>query len=217
MTSPVTSAEVRGPAAFGDDGALIATGTINSSTPTSAAFTVDWTAADAQALDEIEDGLAYVLVRTADHPQGEVRGQIAPTTIGDRYCPPRPNSVNFNAANIWATGSIVAADNDVTLSAVWMPPQKPVLPLVGFASGHVFNLPGSSGILCLGGGPIGRLPNHFGIVGADGTFTTPIDLTALPFGAAMAGQELNLQLWYRDHDGTGPTTNFSSALSLRFY
>jgi len=213
----ITSVEVRGPAYFGQTGPLIAATNQIGSNGSSDTFTLDWTPAGEQALSELADGLVYVVVTTDAFPAGEIRGQLAASTLGRSYCPGRPNSVGFNGAGLSATGSILAADDDLTLNGFKVPVDKPVLPIVGLATGHLFDLPATAGTLCVGGGPFARLSAAIGAAAPDGTFSAPIDSTTLPFGAPQPGQVLNFQLWYRDVVGQVPTSNLSSAVSIRYH
>lgn len=214
LTGQVTDVEVRGPAYFGVDGPLIASGAVLGNNGFSDTFFLDWTPADAQALAELKDGLVYVLVKTDAFPQGEIRGQITASVLGTPYCPPRPNSVQFNGAGLSATGSVLAADNDLTLNGAKLPKGKAVLPVVGISTGHLFNLPGT---LCIAGGSFGRISSAIGLASQSGTFSAPIDLATLPFGAVQLGDTLNFQLWYRDVVQGVQTTNLSGAVSIRFH
>ena len=220
LVGSVTGVEWRGPGYFGVDGPLILEldhQTTNGQTTLFGTLPV----LAGEVLADFKDGLHYVLVRTDAFPEGEVRGQIASPLLGQPYCAGRPNSVAFNGARLWAEGSVLAADADLVLMGQFLPPGRPVLPIVGLATGHVFTLPNSSGMLCVSGGPILRLAANLGVSGPTGDFSTEPDLAALPLGGGTIGIEpgdvWNFQLWYRDQVGGLPTSNLSSALSIRFH
>jgi hypothetical protein len=217
-TGALLAVEVRGPAWFGDEGPVLFEITDIGHNGLSNTFSGEWRDATAQQLLDLKDGLVYLLIRSEGHPDGELRGQAVASTLGDVYCKARPNSVQFDGAGLWAEGSVLAADSDVTLQARYLPAGRPVLPIVGFSTGHVFHFPGSSGTLCLAGGPIVRLNDQIGNADPGGLFTATVDLAGFPSGAVQPGDVLNFQLWYRDDDPESgqPTSNFSDAVSIRF-
>ncbi|MEM8714042.1 MAG: hypothetical protein AAGG01_24120, partial [Planctomycetota bacterium] len=87
--------------------------------------------------------------------------------------------------------------------------------------GFTFPVTGSQGLLCLGS-PIGRFlgPGQIMNTGSTGTMTLAVDPAALasPGGLVQAGfgDSWNFQAWHRDAN-PGGTSNFTSAVSVRFY
>ena len=218
LSDPVTSVELRGPAWYGELGVLLATFDNVAENGALATFDHWWQdpGPPAQVLQDLKDGLAYFVVRTTTRPGGAVRGQAFAGRLGDEYCAPRSNSASTIGAQLHAEGSVRASDNDLVLRAQFLPPGKPVLPIVGSMTGHVFAVPGSDGSLCVGGGGLGRLLANLGTASAGGHFNAAVDLGDLPaHGAVQAGERLNFQLWFRDAN-PDPTSNFSSAVSIRF-
>lgn len=146
-------------------------------------------------------------------------GGSGPTMIGSNYCTPLANSTG-NPGAISAIGSIVAADNNVTLQSEALPANQFGIFLTSMVQG--FN-PGptgtSNGNLCLAGS-IGRytLPNQILSSGAGGAFSLDIDVTMIPQGngtvGAVAGQSWYFQAWHRDNVGLG--SNFTDGLEIPF-
>ena len=134
--------------------------------------------------------------------------------LGNQYCGPAiPNTTGLPGV-MSATGSPVAANNDVTLTAGQLPPGQFGYFLTSQTQGF-FMPPGSSGFICLGGS-IGRF-NQPQNIGQGPTFSLQIDLTAVlqPTGpvAVLPGETWNFQAWYRD---IGNTNNFTDGLSILF-
>lgn len=135
---------------------------------------------------------------------------------GDNYCVANVNSTGLPAA-IGATGSEFVVDNDLTLIATQMPPNKFGYFLTSQTQGLVFNPGGSQGILCLGG-TIVRYAQSVLSTGSTGEFSLQIDLTNIPpphNAPVMAGETWNFQTWYRDNN-PDQTSNFSDGLSITF-
>ena len=113
-----------------------------------------------------------------------------------------------------ATGSDVAIDNDLTLTATGLPLMQ---------SGYLINsmnvlmtpINVADGMLCIGSG-IGRHVTQVGNAGMTGEIATVVDLTVLPrpTGAepVLPGQTWVWQLWYRD----GTSSNFTDAVEILF-
>ena len=140
------------------------------------------------------------------------------THIGTRYCDPmNPNSAGL-FSGITAFGSDEAALNEVTLRASGLPPGGFGMFLNGPAPGFVSQVPGSQGQLCLSG-QIGRYVNGVFFTRGQGTGSLVLDLDATPtplgFISLVAGQTYHFQAWYRDAN-PGPTSNFTSGLSITF-
>jgi len=144
-------------------------------------------------------------------PSGGVGG------IGSNYCTATANSTGA-AASISGTGSAIAADNNVTLSAADMPPMQFGIFLTSTDQAAT---PVASGTLCLGGNVV-RFQGAGQILQADanGEFSLQIDITSIPAGvptAVMAGDVWNYQAWFRDVDPMqGNTANFTNGLSVTF-
>ena len=139
-------------------------------------------------------------------------------TIGTNYCGPVvPNSTGLPGV-IAATGSLVAADNDVTLTAYDLPPNQFGYFLNSMTQASTFPVPNSQGVLCIGGA-IGRYNGSAFNSGSSGTGMLVLDLTNTPTPSGtvtiVAGQTWNFTCWYRD-DNPGPTSNFTDATELPF-
>ncbi|MCP3919398.1 MAG: hypothetical protein GY711_28000 [bacterium] len=79
---------------------------------------------------------------------------------------------------------------------------------------------GSLGNLCLGvTGELGRYNDMTQNSGDMGSFSIPIDLTAVPIAtgppvAIAPGQSWNFQAWFRD---VGGTSNFTDGVNIQFF
>jgi endonuclease I len=137
--------------------------------------------------------------------------------FGDVYCTPGvPNSTG-NSASISASGSLVAAANDIRLVAQAMPQNQFGYFITSETQGFVSGPGGSQGSLCLGGA-LGRFTQQVQSTGIFGTFEIAVDLGAMPVTppqAVQAGETWHFQAWYRDAN-PGPTSNFTDAISLAF-
>ena len=93
--------------------------------------------------------------------------------------------------------------------------------VTSLAQGLVMNPGGSSGNLCLGGA-IGRYvgPGQIMNSGSAGEISLGIDLTMIPsptgFVVAAPGDNWNYQLWFRDSNAMGSTSNFTEGYSVTF-
>jgi hypothetical protein len=140
--------------------------------------------------------------------------------IGTNYCTAVPNSTG-QTAEISAVGSVVVADNNVTLIATNLPDNSFGYFLNSRTQGFVANPGNSQGNLCLGGA-IGRYvgPNEVQNSGTTGTFELQLDLTMTPtptgFVAIMPGETWYFQAWYRDLVGGVATSNFTDATCITF-
>jgi len=138
-------------------------------------------------------------------------------SLGTRYCNPTNNSTG-GAASIAAEGSIIASDNDLTLSASGVPALQFGIFLTSL---NQASTPVASGILCLGGSII-RFQGPGQILQADmnGEYSLGIDISALPAGTPtpiVAGDTYNFTTWFRDVDPMiGNTANFSDGVSITF-
>ena len=138
--------------------------------------------------------------------------------IGAPYCSPAVANSTGVGARIGAQGSLVAATNDVTLSADRLPLNSFGYFLNSQTQGNTPNPGGSQGTLCLGGS-IGRFSTQVQNSGATGAFSIIIDLTSVPQPtgsvSVIGGQTWNFQAWYRDANPT-VTSNFTDAVSVSF-
>jgi len=141
-------------------------------------------------------------------------------TIGTNYCTANPNSTG-NTGDIFATGSAIAANNNLTLTASSLPNNAFGFFLTSMTQGFVANPGGSSGNLCLGGA-IGRYvgPGQVQNTGLTGGFSLVLDLTQTPTPtgpvAIIGGQTWNFTAWHRDAVGGSATSNFTNGLTINF-
>lgn len=124
-------------------------------------------------------------------------------------------------ARLYVQGSTAVPDNDLTLTAVNVPPGGFCLFLDSDAPGNVMNVGGGAGTLLLGGG-IGRFIGPGQVVPANslGLAVLPVDLTAVPrpngLVAVAPGDTLHFQAWFRDFD-PGLTSNLTDAVEVGFH
>lgn len=140
-------------------------------------------------------------------------------TLGSVYCASNPNSTMVNSELV-VTGTIVASENRITLTATDLPPSVFGFFITSPAAGMV-QPGGSEGILCLSGA-IGRYNQQSQIQfsGALRRMSLTIDLTQTPTPlgttAVMAGDTWHFQTWHRDTVSGQPTSNFSDAVEVGF-
>ncbi|MEM6675013.1 MAG: hypothetical protein AAF726_19345, partial [Planctomycetota bacterium] len=148
--------------------------------------------------------------------------QLVPSTsggLGTNYCGPAVPNSSGQSAFIQAVGSDVAADNDLTLLCSFMPTNSFAFFLTSPDASFVMNPGGSQGNLCLGGS-IGRYvgPGEIKNSGTLGSISLTIDLTAVPSPtgpmAAVSGDTLRFQTWFRDSVAGSATSNFSNGVEL---
>lgn len=133
------------------------------------------------------------------------------------YCTAQPNSTGA-PASISATGSLVAASNDLALHAAGIPPGQFGIFLTSMTQG---SSPVGAGTLCLGGSIIRfQAPGQVLQASPGGEFSLQVDLTALPAGtpvAVAAGETWSFQAWFRDVDPMlGNIANFTDGLEVSF-
>lgn len=174
----------------------------------SADMRVRFTASDIGTASIVEAGVDAVQVGSISCGGG----------LNTNYCGPAVTNSSGQPGVISATGSAVAADNDVTLLASNLPTNQFGYFLNSQTQGFVVSPPGSQGNLCLSGG-IGRYTMSVLNTGLTGTMTLVLDLTntPTPMGSTsvIAGQAWNFQAWFRDVN-PGTTSNFTDALSVTF-
>ena len=141
---------------------------------------------------------------------------------GTTYCSPAiPNSTGL-PGEISVMGSVVATDNNVTLTASNLPLNSFGFFLTSTTQGFVPNPGGSQGNLCLGGA-IGRYvgPGQIKNAGATGVISLLLDLTQTPqpmgFVSVNAGETWNYQAWTRDSVGGMATSNFTNGLEFVYF
>lgn len=143
--------------------------------------------------------------------------------FGTNYCGPAVVNSTGQPGVISGAGSLVAADNDLTLFADQLPLNQFGIFITAPTQGFTANPGGSDGNLCLGAN-IGRYnsASGYGVLnsGAGGSFNLSADLTNTPTPSGpisvMSGETHNFQGWYRDTSGGLPTSNFTDGLSLTF-
>ena len=133
-------------------------------------------------------------------------------SVGTPLCSPANANSFGTSGTLIAEGSDIAADNNLTLVALGLPP---------FEIGYLVNsmntqmLPISDGLLCIGPG-LGRHVAQATSSDMTGRISTTVDLTNLPRSSgpepALAGQTWYFQLWHRD----GSASNFTNALEILF-
>ena len=146
-------------------------------------------------------------------------------SIGMDYCASNPNSTG-GTTTLTASGSEVALDDSVALLASSMPVGVAGIFITSQTQGVVANPGGSAGNLCVVG-DVGRFvqPGQIKVSSASGTIglsttlgewsTANIPQASPPVSyAAMAGLTSNFQLWHRDSDMGGATSNFSNGLAI---
>ena len=140
---------------------------------------------------------------------------------GSKFC--GPNAVNSTAlsAEILATGSNVAADNDLTLQVKNLPNNSTGFFIISGDQFTVANPGGSVGHICIASFMLGRYNDSILDTGMTNSVSLALDLSQTPIQpggsfAIAAGQTWNWQYWYRDSDMGTPTSNFSDAVSMTF-
>ena len=141
--------------------------------------------------------------------------------LGMSYCGPAVTNGSGSPARLVATGSAVAANNNLEITCLDMPAQVFGFFLVSSQQGFVVAPGTSAGNLCLSGA-LGRYvgPGQIQSSGAQGEYSLLLDLTSTPqpLGSVsiQAGQTWNFQSWFRDTSISGTSSNFSSGLEIIF-
>jgi hypothetical protein len=141
--------------------------------------------------------------------------------VGTNYCSPGVANSTGNPGEISGAGSLVVANNNLTLQASSLPNNAFGYFLTSQTQGLVPQPGGSLGVLCLGGN-IGRYtgPGQIQNSGATGSFDLLLDLTQTPtptgFVSVAAGETWNYQAWHRDSVGGSAVSNFTDGLSATF-
>ena len=141
--------------------------------------------------------------------------------IGTPYCGPGTANSTGLPGVMEASGSTVAASNNLTLRAINLPASSFGFFLTSTAQGFVANPGGSSGNLCLSGA-VGRYvgPGQIQNSGPAGVIELALDLTMTPTPSGLvsvsAGETWNFQAWHRDVVGGTVTSNFTDGLEVTF-
>ncbi len=148
-------------------------------------------------------------------------GTPGPPAPGVNFCTAAPNSTGARAA-MAATGSSVAAANQLALECTGMPSNSFGFFLTSATQAFVPNPAGSQGNLCLGGA-IGRYvgPGQIQNAGAAGRIGLTVDLTSHPQPTGpvqvLAGQTWHFTCWYRDIVQGAATSNFADGYTIVFF
>ncbi len=138
--------------------------------------------------------------------------------IGEQGCAGEVNN-SGRPATLCASGSDVAADNNVSLYVVDLPANALGYFITSPNAGFAANPGGSLGNLCLGAA--GRYSTQVLNAGQGSVFFQP-DLAAVPVAGGgstvlLPGDRQNWQFWHRDATSAGaPSSNFSSAIGITF-
>ncbi|QDV08520.1 FG-GAP repeat protein [Planctomycetes bacterium Poly30] len=137
-------------------------------------------------------------------------------TLGETICGPAVLNSTGAPARILATGSLVAFDNDVTLSVVNLPLNSNGFFITSLDEFTVVGPGGSVGNICIASTVIGRYAGNILNSGTSGAVSLGLDLTSVPQPASIttvvAGDTRYWQYWFRDI----PTSNFSDAVKITF-
>ncbi|QDV10011.1 hypothetical protein Poly30_55720 [Planctomycetes bacterium Poly30] len=144
---------------------------------------------------------------------------VANPGFGEIICLGNPGSTGVGSF-LTVGGSTTASDNNLILTVDSLTPNSLGYFIHSTGSNVVYNPGGSAGHVCIGGGALGRFNGNVLNSGAAGTVTFNPDLTSFPLPggaiAVVAGDTRNFQYWTRDISMSGPTSNFSSAVSVMF-
>ena len=171
----------------------------------------------------LADDLTFYVVVTMRDGAGAAAGDAflrldLADAVGTTFCDAQPNSTT-RPAYIAGEGSAVVALNDLTLSVCELPVGSNGYFVVSRDQNVIVNPGANQGILCVASTAMGRYGNNVLTADPAGTVSLAVDLTAIPqpLGSvpALAGDTWNWQYWYRDAN-PGPTSNFSTALSVTF-
>jgi len=143
----------------------------------------------------MEQVMTFLHPATAEEPE---------IFLGERYCDTIPNSTG-QAAMVYAEGSPLASNDDLTLTAIRLPPNVSGLFLAGTAPAYAPHFGGGLGTQCAGG----TLVRLAGVQSdAQGVL---MDTPSIA-GLAGPGTTLYFQAWFRD----GATSNTSDAVRIQF-
>lgn len=166
-------------------------------------------------LRPVSDNGAFFLQRVelADGREGLLRRQM---TFGSSECSPANLNSSGAPGRMLATGSPVAGGNPLLLIATQLPRRQFGLFVTGMQADSIL-LPGSQGILCMGGN-VARFNDSLQNSRDGGQIEFGVDTTAMPLagqGMVQAGQSWRFQAWFRDNNPT-PTSNLTDAIVVQF-
>lgn len=145
-----------------------------------------------------------------------VRLRLFGAPVGAVTCGPALPTSTGSPASLLASGSLGAAQNDLTLVAYGLPAGQLGYALMSETSTAPFTPAGSQGLLCLGG-TIARLTQPDQLI--SGPFgAIPVDLSAVPLSppqAVMSNETWHFQVWFRDMNPAS-TSNFTPAIGATF-
>jgi hypothetical protein len=141
-------------------------------------------------------------------------------TIGNNYCGPGAANSTGMSGEMSASGSNIAADDDLTIIGSQLPDGQLAYIVGSRTQGFVANPGGSTGNLCvLGYFARFNRAGEFNIT-AGGAFSLLVPLTDIPepLGsvAVMAGETWNFQCWHRDTVSGTSTSNFTDGIEILF-
>lgn len=143
--------------------------------------------------------------------------EIAPRIeLGTPFCPAPVMNSTGGFGRLEAVGSDSTEINSLLLSAGPLPDGQLTLLIASRQQGAPMPLVGSAGTLCLGS------PGRFGqeVVASHGfgSVEYAVDLRTLPTPlgsvAAQPGDTWSFQAWYRDLDGSTPTSNLTDGVAI---
>ena len=170
-------------------------------------------------------GAAYPLVNGGLGPRAQwvtyLEGGPA-GTVGAASCTPNQRNSTEWVGVLFAHGSATVSDQDLRLSAQFLPPGQIGYFLNSQGLDFVAQPGNSAGNLCLGGAfSIQRhnRPGEIGLSDAQGLLGLELDLQNMPGPqvpfAIQAGQTWHFQCWYRDPGPLG-VSNFTDAVTVDF-
>ncbi|MGK0481591.1 MAG: hypothetical protein ACJAQ3_001569 [Planctomycetota bacterium] len=139
---------------------------------------------------------------------------------GVPYCNANPNSTGLPGSMAFI-GTNQVAENDLSLFAGNLPSGTFAYFLTSRTQTFIPNLPGSAGILCVGGS-VGRFvgPGQIQATGSGSIVTVAIDLTQMPQPTGpvvvQPGETWHFTCWFRDVTGS-TTNNFADGSSVFFH
>lgn len=136
--------------------------------------------------------------------------------FGEPYCVAANNSTGGFSETL-ALGTPEVTANDITLTTSGLPNNVLGYYVVSPFEAYVVGVGGSDGNLCVGNST-GRYAGNILSSGTAGEVDLQIDVSSIPQpnGAVVgvAGETWRFQLWHRDTNGAGATSNFSRGLRV---
>jgi hypothetical protein len=141
-------------------------------------------------------------------------------SLGQNYCGPGAPNTTGDSGEIVATGSDVAADEDLTLTAFNLPPGNVCLFIASANQGFIVQPGTSCGNICLMGPDLSRFKFDAQVIDGNGECSIDVDpwvLLTNPPQPILAGQTWNFQAWHRDADALPDcNNNFTDAVEIAF-